>query len=260
MYSISNMSHCGWLLAKSSTLLYLSMFAVFGDIDKWQTVCSNSFRHYKWLLVWDFEGLQNESTSCHQRPPLIKWAVISHLHVKGLQAEEKMMLANDTKAMTNCCSSWMLLCQSLILQIWRKVWEQTTRPCTNTMQGYCSCVSRHHQLLAILELLLCNKWEQTQQAGLNGPFSTQKVWHCCGQPCLARSWCACWRGPHGSVLALGQQLLQISWVSSISFDDHFLWFDAVVVFGAALAVLGAMEWQNKLITKPLALHLQNGQA
>lgn len=50
--------------------------------------------------MWDFEGLQNESTSCHRRPPF-KWAVISHLHVKGLQAEERMMLANNTKAMTN---------------------------------------------------------------------------------------------------------------------------------------------------------------
>ncbi len=34
----------------------------------------------------------------------------------------------------------------------------------------------------------------------------------------------------------------------------------LLVFCAALAVLGAMEWQNKLVTRSLALHLQNDQA
>ena len=33
-------------------------------------------------------------------------------------------------------------------------------------------------------------------------------------------------------------------------DDDVNWFCGI----------GAMEWQNKLVTKPLALHLQNGQA
>lgn len=47
---------------------------------------------------------------------------------------------------------------------------------------------------------------------------------------------------------------------SISVDDLVLWFYAVVVYGAALAVLGATEWQNKPVTKSLALHLQNDQA